>query len=249
MADGVAFGEVGIFGFHIGSQMAALRGFRAGADMGKRPDLIVGTDMALVALAGVDGGAFFHDGILQQGMGPDNAPRTDDGLSPQDASGQNGGSRRDLHFRIDIHITADKFHAVIQMALKGGSVTLLRQIKFFFGGRHKNPPSIIGNYTAIVPHTGQFRNPKKGPGNRKNNKSTKETKKAAFRTISELSAQYIVHVFCANCNTLGRKVCWFFSQTIEHFFNNPLEIPFRVCYNGLCKHETLYANTLPFLGG
>ena len=59
---------------------------------------------------------------------------------------------------------------------------------------------------GIVPQTARFRNPKKWPENRKNVKWTKETKKAEFRTFSELSAQYILHVFCANCNTLGRKV-------------------------------------------
>ena len=47
-----------------------------------------------------------------------------------------------LHFGVDVDIAADEFHTVIQMALKGGSITLLRQFKIFFGGRHKNPPYI-----------------------------------------------------------------------------------------------------------
>ena len=43
----------------------------AGAYMGEGTDLVVGADVAVIALAGVDGGACVHDGILQQGVGAD----------------------------------------------------------------------------------------------------------------------------------------------------------------------------------
>ena len=142
VADRVALGKVGVLGLHVGAQVAALGGFGAGAHVGEGPDLVVGADVALVALAGVDGGTFLHHGILQQGVGADDAAGADDGVAPQDAAGQDGSPRGNLHFGVDVDIAADEFHTVIQMALEGGGITLLRQFKIFFGGRHKNPPYI-----------------------------------------------------------------------------------------------------------
>ena len=140
MADGVAFGEVGILGFHISAQVAAFGGLGAGAHMGERTNLVVGADVALVTLAGVDGGTFFHNGILQQCVGTDHTVCTDHGLAAQDAARQDGGAGGDFHLRINVYLTADEFHTVGQMAFKGGGKALLCHFKIFFSGRHKTPP-------------------------------------------------------------------------------------------------------------
>ena len=73
VADGVALGKVGVLRLDIGTQMAALGSFGAGAQMAEGADLVVGADVAFIALAGVDGGAGLDNGILQQGVGADDA--------------------------------------------------------------------------------------------------------------------------------------------------------------------------------
>ena len=142
VADRVALGKVGVLRLNIGTQMAALGGLGAGAHMGEGADFVVGADVALVALAGVDGGACLDHGILQQGVGADDAVRADDRFAAQDAARQDGGTGGNDDLRLNIDITADKIHAVVQMALKRGSVALLRQLKFLFCGRH-NTSSFI----------------------------------------------------------------------------------------------------------
>ena len=136
VADGVALGKVGILGLDVSAQVAALGGLGAGAHMGEGTDLVVGADVALVALAGVDGGARLYDGILQQGVGADDAVFGDHGLAAQNAPGQDDRARGDDDLRLDIDVVADELHAVIQVALKGGSIALLGQLKFLFGSRH-----------------------------------------------------------------------------------------------------------------
>ena len=134
VADGVAHGKVGVLGLHIGAQVAALGGSGTGAHMGERPDLVVGADVALVALAGVDGGTFFHHGIFQQGVGADDAPCADFGGAAQDAPRQDGGAGGDLDLRLDVYVTADELHAVLQVAFKRGGIALLRLLESFFCG-------------------------------------------------------------------------------------------------------------------
>ena len=148
MADGVALGKVGVLGLDVSAQVAALGGLGAGAHMGEGTDLVVGTDVALVALAGVDGGAGLDDGILQQGVGADNAVLGNHGLAAQDAPGQDDRVGGDDDLRFDIDVIADEFHAVIQVALKGGGIALPGQLKFLFGSRHRVicPPY----YTFII---------------------------------------------------------------------------------------------------
>ena len=124
MADGVALGKVGVLGLDVSAQVAALGGLGAGAHMGEGTDLVVGTDVALVALAGVDGGAGLDDGILQQGVGADNAVFGNHGLAAQDAPGQDDRAGGDDNLRLNIDVIADEFHAVIQVALKGGGIAL-----------------------------------------------------------------------------------------------------------------------------
>ena len=68
VADGVALGKVGVLRLDISAQVAALGSLGAGAYMGEGTDLVVGADVAVIALAGVDGGACVHDGILQQAL-------------------------------------------------------------------------------------------------------------------------------------------------------------------------------------
>ena len=48
----------------------------------------------------------------------------------------------DDDLRLDIDVIADEFHAVIQVALKGGGIALPGQLKFLFGSRHREicPP-------------------------------------------------------------------------------------------------------------
>ena len=81
MADRVALGKVGVLRFDISAQMAALGGFGADAHMGEGTDLVVGADVAPIALAGIDRGPGVNDGILQQGVGADDAVRADDRLA------------------------------------------------------------------------------------------------------------------------------------------------------------------------
>ena len=153
VADGVALGKVGVLRLDISAQVAALGSLGAGAYMGERTDLVVGADVAVIALAGVDGGACVHDGILQQGVGADDAVRANDGLAAQDAAGQDGGTGGNDDLRLNIDIAADEIHAVIQVALKGGSVALLRQFKFLFCGRHEHLPlyTVCSQGRAAVP--------------------------------------------------------------------------------------------------
>lgn len=55
----------------------------------------------------------------------------------------------------------------------------------------------------------------------------------------ELPAHYNLPHFWLKCKRIAQKIRQKFSETIEHFFNNPLVIPVSVCYNGLCNHQTL----------
>ena len=153
VADGVALGKVGVLRLDISAQVAALGSLGAGAYMGEGPNLVVGADVAVIALAGVDGGACVHDGILQQGVGADDAVRANDGLAAQDAAGQDGGTGGNDNLRLNIDIAADEIHAVIQVALKGGSVALLRQFKFLSCGRHEHLPlyTVCSQGRAAVP--------------------------------------------------------------------------------------------------
>ncbi len=90
MADRVALGKVGVLRFDISAQMAALGGSGADAHMREGTDLVVGADVAPIALAGIDRGPGVNDGILQQGVGADDAVRADDRLAAQDAARQDG---------------------------------------------------------------------------------------------------------------------------------------------------------------
>ena len=69
--------------------------------------------------------------------------------------------------------------------------------------------------------------------------------KQGIEKYFKLPTHYSLHDFCANCNRQTEKVCLLFGETIEHFFNNLLEICLSVCYNGLCKHDLCDANTSP----
>ena len=153
VADGVALGKVGILRLDIGTQMAALGSFGAGAQMAEGADLVVGADVAFIALAGVYGGASLDNGILQQGVGADDAVCADDGLAAQDAARQDRGAGGNDDLRLNIDIAADKVYAVVQMALKRGSVALLRQLKFFFCGSHSTSSFIYscsaGRHPAV----------------------------------------------------------------------------------------------------
>ena len=53
----------------------------------------------------------------------------------------------------------------------------------------------------------------------------------------ELSAHYNLPHFWADCKRKAGNFRYFFSESIEHFFNNLLVIPCWVCYNGLCKQS------------
>ena len=65
MADSVALGKVGVLGLYISAQVHALVGHGAGAYMGKGANLVVGAQMAVIALAGVHGGTGLNNGVLQ----------------------------------------------------------------------------------------------------------------------------------------------------------------------------------------
>ncbi|WP_337757518.1 hypothetical protein, partial [Gemmiger sp.] len=48
--------------------------------------------------------------------------------------------------------------------------------------------------------------------------------KQGIEKYFKLPTHYSLHDFCANCNRQTEKVCLLFGETIEHFFNNLLEI-------------------------
>ena len=153
VADGVALGKVGVLRLDIGAQMAALGSSGAGAQMAEGANFVVGADVAVIALAGVYGGAGLNNGILQQGVGADDAVCADRGPAAQDAARQNCGAGGNDDLRLNIDIAADKVYAVVQMALKGGSIALLRQLKFFFCGSHSTSSFIYscsaGRHPAV----------------------------------------------------------------------------------------------------
>jgi hypothetical protein len=148
MADCVALGKVGILRFDISAQMAALGGFGADAHMGEGADLVVGADVAPIALAGIDRGPGVNDGILQQGVGADDAVRADDRLAAQDAARQDGRTGGNDDLRLNADVITDKIHAVIQMALKRGGIALLCQLEILSCGRHI---AVLPLYTHFVP--------------------------------------------------------------------------------------------------
>ena len=148
MADRVALGKVGVLRFDISAQMAALGGFGADAHMGEGTDLVVGADVAPIALAGIDRGPGVNDGILEQGVGADDAVRADDRLAAQDAARQDGRTGGNDDLRLNADVIADKIHAVIQMALKRGGIALLCQLEILSCGRHI---AVLPLYTHFVP--------------------------------------------------------------------------------------------------
>ena len=148
MADRVALGKVGVLRFDISAQMAALGGFGADAHMGEGTDLVVGADVAPIALAGIDRGPGVNDGILQQGVGADDAVRADDRLAAQDAARQDGRTGGNDDLRLNADVITDKIHAVIQMALKRGGIALLCQLEILSCGRHI---AVLPLYTHFVP--------------------------------------------------------------------------------------------------
>jgi hypothetical protein len=76
----------------------------------------VGAEVAAVDLAGVDGGAFVHGAVLDEGVGADDAACADGGLAAQDGACEDDGSRGNDHFGADLHIAATDVHAVCDVA-------------------------------------------------------------------------------------------------------------------------------------
>ena len=150
-------------------QMATLGGFGADAHMGEGTDLVVGADVAPIALAGIDRGPGVNDGILQQGVGADDAVRADDRLAAQDAARQDGRTRGNDDLRLNADVITDKIHAVIQMALKRGGIALLCQLEILSCGRHIAVLPLCthfvpaahgaagGPYTYAIPHNSKCR--------------------------------------------------------------------------------------------
>ncbi len=116
--------------------------------MGKGANLVVGADVAAITLAGIDRGTGVNDGILQQGVGADDAVRADDRLAAQDAARQDGGTGGDDDLRLNANVITDKIHAVIQMALKRGGIALLCQLEILSCGGHI---AVLPLYTHFVP--------------------------------------------------------------------------------------------------
>jgi len=80
--------------------------------MGEGADVVVRADVAAVYLTGVDGAALVYDAVLNEGVGADDAARTDDRSAAQDGTGQNDGTRGDDHVRCNLHGAAVDDHAV-----------------------------------------------------------------------------------------------------------------------------------------
>ena len=116
VADGVAPGKVGVLRLDISAQMHAVAGDGVDAHMGEGADVVVGAEVAAVDLAGVDGGAFVHGAVLDEGVGADDAACADGGLAAQDGACEDGGSRGNDHFGADLHIAAADVHAVCDVA-------------------------------------------------------------------------------------------------------------------------------------
>ena len=96
--------------------MHAVAGDGVDAHMGEGADVVVGAEVAAVDLAGVDGGAFVHGAVLDEGVGADDAACADGGLAAQDGACEDDGSRGNDHFRADLHIAAADVHAVCDVA-------------------------------------------------------------------------------------------------------------------------------------
>ena len=124
VADGVAPGQVGVLGLHVGAQMDAVVGDGAGPHMGEGADGVVGADLGGVDLAGVDGGAGADFTVLDEAVGPDDAVRADHGMAPQDGAGEDFGPRGDLDRLVDADGPAVNLdaagHVAQQHRLPGG---------------------------------------------------------------------------------------------------------------------------------
>lgn len=116
VADGVAPGKVGVLRLDISAQMHTAAGDGVDAHMGEGADIVVGAEVAAVDLAGVDGGAFVHGAVLDEGVGADDAACADGGLAAQDGACEDDGSRGNDHFGADLHIAAADVHAVCDVA-------------------------------------------------------------------------------------------------------------------------------------
>ena len=66
--------------------MHTVAGDGVDAHMGEGTDVVVGAEVAAVDLAGVDGGAFVHGAVLDEGVGADDAACADGGLAAQDGA-------------------------------------------------------------------------------------------------------------------------------------------------------------------
>ena len=116
VADGVAPGKVGVLRLDISAQMHTVAGDGVDAHMGEGTDVVVGAEVAAVDLAGVDGGAFVHGAVLDEGVGADDAACADGGLAAQDGACEDDGSRGNDHFGADLHIAAADVYAVCDVA-------------------------------------------------------------------------------------------------------------------------------------
>ena len=96
--------------------MHAVVGDGVDAHMGEGPDVVVGTQMAAVHLAGVDGGALLYDAVFDEAVGADDAPGPDDRFAPQDGARQDHCPRGDLDLGADLDGAAVDEDAVCDMA-------------------------------------------------------------------------------------------------------------------------------------